>query len=193
MCPRFVCKRSLVRLAASFCLSALAGCSGSASGSSPAAGATTEAASASADPSSFCESFCTKNATCDSRVDAQTCTTKCDDEVASTLKRRRADIVGGAATCFEASDCHQVLSGTRLRECLDEAAVSVAPTDKVKTFCDGLVGAFERCDSHFDRAVCLDAIKVFSDATLAQGEACLDKSCSQMATCVSATFGVSSK
>ena len=179
---------SILGIAASASLFTLTGCSGSASHDAPGGSAS---AASSADSSSFCDSYCTKNATCDSRLDAQTCRTKCDDEVSTSLKRHRSDVVAGAARCFEASDCRQILGGSQLGECMKEAAVSVAPAQTVKDFCDGLGKAFDRCDSHIDRADCLGSMKTYSDSTLAHGTSCLEKSCSQMASCVSATFGLS--
>ncbi len=165
---------------------ALTGCS---SGTTPqATGSSTAAASAAS--TSFCESYCTKWSTCDSHIDSETCNAKCEDGTSSSLKRIRPEIVSDAQACFESSDCRSVLSGKRLEECIDEAAVSVAPLQPVKDFCDGLIDALERCDVDLGRADCLATMKTYSDATLAEGSSCFPKSCKQMPDCVFAVLGI---
>ena len=166
---------------------ALIGCS---SGTSAQSGTTSSAAASSADSASFCDSYCARLSTCDSQIDAQTCASKCENETSTTLKKRRSDVIADAQACFATSDCRQVLSGARLSECVTEAAVSLAPTQPTKDFCDGLVKAFEHCDVSFDRAECLSAMKTYSDPTLAEGQGCLPKSCAQLPDCISAAFGL---
>jgi len=145
-----------------------------------------------AQTTSFCAGFCERKSACDSTIDEQTCLTSCDDSIRTDMRRLRNDIVEPARACFVASDCRQVLSGERLGECLAEAAVSVAPSVGSRAFCDGFLGAIDRCggDRVLDRASCLRATARFSDETLAAARACTDKSCTALGPCVEAELGL---
>lgn len=182
----------LVVLTSSLFALVLAGCSSgtSAQSGSEASASSPAAAASSADSASFCEGLCTKESACDSRVDAQTCAAKCENVTVSTVTKLRSDVITQARSCYEASDCRQVLTADRLTECIDEAAVSLAPGKTTKDFCESFIEAAQRCDVTLDRAKCLGAMKAYSDETLADARRCLEKSCSQMPDCVSAVFGL---
>lgn len=147
---------------------------------------TTEGDATAADPTSLCATFCARNAACDSKLDEQTCNTTCDDKLGG-MKKVRADLLGAARECFEASDCREVLGGDRLAECIAESAVSVAPTAAGKKFCDDLIASQDKCgDMEIDRAKCLSFSKTFSDTTLSKASTCTSKSCAQIMPCVDA-------
>jgi hypothetical protein len=96
------------------------------------------------------------------RSDVQTCTAECEDATTTTtttLQRLRHDVVEPTRECFVASDCRQVLTGDRLEECLEQAAVSVSPTAAAKEFCSAFASAAADCDASVDRADCRDAVK----------------------------------
>jgi len=166
---------------------AVAGCSSSSDGD----GASTATSSVSAaEASSFCDAYCEKEASCDRSIDVQTCTIRCADDVTSTLGRLRPDLVDGARTCFEASDCRAVLETKRLSQCIDETAVSLTPSKGVIAFCDAYVAAVKEClDIDVARATCASQSKLFSDATLAEATKCMAKSCKQRFQCESAVLG----
>jgi hypothetical protein len=165
-------------------VSAIAGCSTE----SDTATASSSAAAASAVAGSFCESYCRKINECDSSSDVQTCTETCDDSVTSTLEKLRPEITTEVRTCWDRSDCRQVLAGERLRECVEEAAVSTAPNASAKSFCDAFAAGLDKCDARIDRANCLALTKVYNDATLEQAKKCTSKSCSAIVNCVDATL-----
>lgn len=138
---------------------------------------------------SFCASYCDHWSACDSSIDKDTCSTECEDAASSTFRRLRSDIVEPTKTCFMSSDCKSILSGNALSDCVEEAAVSVAPSAAAKSFCDAFAGAAGRCDASIDRADCLNAAKIYGDETLEAAKACTEKSCSQMGTCIKAELG----
>jgi len=102
------------------------------------------------------------------------------------MGKLRPDVMESARACYGGSDCKDVLSGKRLSECVDEAAVSVAPSDSTKRFCDALIEGGRRCDVSFDRAKCLGGMKLFSDETMGAATKCTQKSCSAMGDCLDA-------
>lgn len=139
-----------------------------------------------ADTASFCSSYCGRHAECDSSVDVQTCETECEDATATSFKRLRADVIEPTRTCFVESDCKSILSGKRLSECIEEAAVSVSPSAAAKSFCDAFASAAGRCDASVDRAKCLRLASIYSDETLGDAEKCTEKSCGTMGACIDA-------
>jgi hypothetical protein len=162
----------------------------------PAMGCSSETASASssttaaaaAEPGSFCDAYCQKRSECDRSEDLQTCTESCSTKLSSPIAKLRADVTSEAIRCWRGSDCRQVLGGNRLEECVDEAAVSASPSPAAKSFCDALGDGLSKCDSGLDRADCLSATKVYSDATIEQAKKCTTKSCSTIMDCVNATL-----
>ncbi len=168
----------------SFSLFALVGCSSSTTTTS--SGAASSAASA--DPTDLCSTVCSRNAACDSSVDAETCTKKCQND-GGGVRRYRADLVQAVASCYQTADCKQVLSSNGLSSCVDDAAVSVAPTAATRSFCDAFESAAIKCDSTLDHAKCLGLMKLFSDDTLQGATHCFDKSCSTMSACLDAELG----
>lgn len=182
---------ALVSLLSLSALAFTAGCGGGGpdgSAAGPSSDTNTTMAAA-ADAQSFCETYCGRFSACDSRQDADTCATRCANEVERSVERLRADVVASAQECFAASDCREVLSGNRLGECLDEAAVSMAPSEKVNDFCDALDDAATKCDARVTRSKCLAGFKLYSDETLDSATKCTTKSCSQMADCLEAVVG----
>lgn len=161
-----------------------AGCS---SGDAPSS-ASSSAATAVSSTESFCEAYCTKTSACDSSNDVQTCTAECTDTINTTINKLRTDLVGEIRSCWDASDCRQVLSGTRLGDCVDEATVSAAPQASAKAFCDSLNSGLQKCDSGLDRADCLEFAKVYSDESLQRASKCASKACSAIMDCVNATL-----
>ncbi|HVJ89453.1 MAG TPA: hypothetical protein VM580_06585 [Labilithrix sp.] len=146
------------------------------------------ASTAASTPESFCQSFCTRYSECDSSSDVQTCSETCAETVSLTTKKMRPDVVEELLSCWNGSDCRQVLGEGRFRECLDEAAVGAAPTATTKSFCDALGASLDKCDSKLDRAQCLESAKVYSDARLEQAKKCTTKSCGSIMDCVDATL-----
>jgi hypothetical protein len=162
---------------------ATAACS---SGSSQGTGTATDLSTASASPLTFCAAYCGRRAECDRDVDKQTCERTCENDADDTVGKLRGDVMESTRACYSGSDCKAVLSGNRLVECIDEAAVSVAPGDSAKRFCDSLIDAGRRCDVTFDRAKCLGLFKLYSDKVLDAATKCTSKSCSAIPSCVDA-------
>ena len=178
--------RTVVVAAALAALSTIAGCTSeivtatSNTGSASSSAATTT--------QSFCEAYCEKIASCDSTSDVQTCSETCADSISTATSKLRSEVVSEIRSCWDGSDCRQVLGGERLGECVDEAAVIASPNAKTKELCDALGGALVKCDSALDRAKCLEATKVYSDDRLDQAMKCTTKSCSAIMDCIDATL-----
>ena len=177
--------RSIVLTAAVLTAVSLTACSGGPDSNEQASSKLTPEESNTA---TFCETYCEKFNACDSSSDVQTCSESCEETISQTLDKVRTDVIGEIKACWNGSDCRQVLSGDRLAECVDEAAVSVAPTAAAKAFCGSLAESLEKCDSGIDRAQCIETTKVYSDETIAKAKKCTTKSCSMIMDCVNATL-----
>lgn len=176
--------RSIVLTAAVLTAVSLTACSGGDASSNQTSSNLTPASNT----ESFCQTYCEKVNSCDSSSDVQTCSESCEETISQTLDKVRSDVVGEVKACWDGSDCRQVLTGDRLGECVDEAAVSVAPTAVAKAFCGSLAESLEKCDSSIDRAQCIETAKVYSDETIAKAKQCTTKSCSTIMNCVNATL-----
>jgi hypothetical protein len=138
-----------------------------------------------ANGASFCDTVCKRNAACDNGIDAQTCTSRCENS-ASTFTKLRSEIVDGIAACYEGSDCRSILTSDRMSACVSEAAVSAAPNAASKSFCAALASSMAKCDDPIDYAKCLGLVKIYSDETLEAAQKCTSKSCSSLGPCIEA-------
>lgn len=140
---------------------------------------------------SFCASYCAKLHECDNQKDEQTCADACANDGAAILPKLRSDVVADLVSCVDGKDCSTVLSNDVLSACVGEAAAEVAPTSAAIAFCDAWSKSATKCGSTIDRAKCLDAVKLFSDAALANAKTCTSKTCADVAPCIEAALPIS--
>jgi hypothetical protein len=172
-----------------------AGCSGGeSSNSSPAgltaAGSGSSSSSASAATTSdLCKPLCTRTSSCDTDVDSETCIARCESKL--KIDGKRSEFVNGVVACWNKLDCSEVLSANGLGDCVEEAAVTIVPTDTAKAFCNNLEDSLTKCDTGLAKAKCLDLTKIYADVTLDKAKKCTEKSCSNILPCVYATLDLS--
>jgi hypothetical protein len=142
--------------------------------------------------SSFCEKYCGRVNECDNTKDAQTCANNCQNSLSSTLPKLRGDVTSQIEACMDSKDCKTVLGSNVTGKCVDEAAESIAPSAAAKSFCDDYATAKKKCNVIVDKASCLAATKVYTDATVSSANSCLSKACSDITACVNSAFGWSS-
>jgi hypothetical protein len=142
-----------------------------------------------ADAVSFCGSLCSRQESCDTSLDVQTCKNTCTNGFAAVFPKLRQDVVGLIMQCFDAKDCKTVLDGNVIGTCAEEAVASVAPSDEAVGFCDTLSAAKKKCSSSSTKAQCLDQAKLYSDETIVEAANCTDRPCNEIDRCVAATFG----
>jgi hypothetical protein len=90
------------------------------------------------DAASFCGSLCTRQESCDTSIDVQTCRNTCTNGFAAVFPRLRQDVVGLIVECIDAKDCKTVLDGSLVGTRAAAAVASVAPSEQATAFCDGL-------------------------------------------------------
>ncbi len=174
-------------LAACASLMAAAACSSGVNGSS---GGGDGPAGVAASPQQFCASLCNRMNGCDMSVDLETCTNQCMDETSTMVAKFRSDVVGQIETCFAKEDCATVLATGGISKCIDEAVASVAPTAEGMKFCDDWSNEAQTCGGSIDSGKCLDLAKVYTDSSLADADACTQKSCGEMVSCIYAALAV---
>jgi hypothetical protein len=137
----------------------------------------------------LCTLFCNRLSTCDTARDLQTCLYSCRDSNSALFPNLRADLVGGIAACVTHDDCATLDQSTSLGACVTQAAAGLAPSSAGSAFCSALGNADTQCGISLNRTDCLNSIKLYSDAIVAQAMTCASKSCSLIYSCVSATLG----
>src|SRR5262249_32301509 len=145
-------------------------------------------ASAKPDTASFCNTLCGRRTECDHGQDDETCVSECTSANAASLPKLRADLVTQTTGCIGQADCHGILEQDVVSGCVEVAVVSIAPDDATQKFCSAFEAAMHKCGASVGHADCLDLGKRFNEATLADATTCTDKSCNQMAGCVSAVL-----
>ena len=166
-------------------LVSLVACSSSSDGTGG-TGSSTSSASSSSSSAIVGDAICGKLHECNAKVDLQTCGAEFD---IPSLDRLRGDYRQRIADCFSASDCAWLSSNggaDRVDACFEEAIVYITPSDAVGAFCTSLVAAAEHCDSTVSYGTCLNGYKQYSDEHVAQLQACTEKSCSTMVSCIKA-------
>ncbi len=150
------------------------------------------AGNSSAQSGSYCATVCGKFHQCDGSEDLQTCTASCENDFAATGPKLRAEYVSKLQNCVTAKDCATVLSGGATSQCAEEAAAALAPTQEGTSFCNQIETAAGKCGGGSDKAQCLQAAKQFSDGALKAAEACLQKACADIESCIDAQLGMQS-
>lgn len=140
----------------------------------------------------LCQLFCGRLATCDTARDQQTCIFTCRDSNSALFPNLRPELVAGIASCIQQDDCATIDRDTALGACLTQAAATVAPSSAGTSFCSALQTADAQCGVTMNQTDCLNSIKIYSDATVAQAMGCTSKSCSLIYSCASATVGQAS-
>jgi hypothetical protein len=133
-------------------------------------------------PDDYCQRSCEKAHACDDTVLAATCRSMCEAALASYPKLR-ADFLGYAATCVQASGC----SHTSASKCASEAEAQLPASDFGKSFCTAYVEADGKCDatgSPNPESTCLAAAKSYDDSALKSASNCFSQSCAELGTCL---------
>jgi hypothetical protein len=154
-------------------------------GTGGAGGAVVTPASADA----LCALFCSRLSTCDTARDQQTCLYSCRDSNSALFPNLRTDLVAGITACVESDDCATLDQSTSLGTCVTQASAALAPSAAGSAFCTALGTADTQCGISLSQTNCLNSIKLYSDATIAQAMVCATKSCSLIYSCASATLG----
>ena len=137
----------------------------------------------------LCTLFCNRLSTCDTARDQQTCLYSCRDSNSALFPNLRTDLVGGIAACVTHDDCATLDQSTSLGACVTQAAAALAPSSAGSAFCSALGTADTQCGISLNQTDCLNSIKLYSDAIIAQAMTCASKSCSLIYSCASATLG----
>jgi hypothetical protein len=141
------------------------------------------------DAASFCKALCDREQECDKSLDHQTCTNTCTNANAAVFPKLRGDVVDLIVQCFSGKDCKQVLGGQVVATCASEAIATVAPSEAAVAYCDAFAKAKQACGTTAQKAQCLSTAKLYSDETIAQAQNCTKRPCTEIDTCVAATFG----
>ena len=176
---------------------AMAGTGGATTGTGGASGAgglkgTGGAGGAGATPTSaeaLCTLFCNRLSTCDNARDQQTCLYSCRDSNSALFPNLRTDLIAGITACIASDDCATLDQSTSLSGCMSQADAALAPSAAGAAFCSALGTADTQCGITLNQTDCLNSIKLYSDAIVAQAMTCASKSCSLIYSCVSATLG----
>jgi len=162
----------------------LAAC-GSGSDDSPSA-----KAASTQDLTDYCAASCAHEAACDSPPpDGAACKSECATKNSAVLPKTRADFLQSTIACIKGLDCSVVPGGRGVSNCNDQEVAKVTPSAAASSFCDALDGAATRCRGTPDRDKCLNAVKIHTDGSLADAQACTSKDCSEIVACVDTALG----
>ncbi|HEY0709574.1 MAG TPA: hypothetical protein VGG33_22375 [Polyangia bacterium] len=145
------------------------------------------------DVSQFCTSLCTRQNSCDSTRDVQTCTNQCKNNLAVSFPKLRGEVVNMVSTCTTQKDCKTILlaADVVLDTCSREAAASLAPTATATSFCDAVIAAQNKCTmTAVDRAACLELAKRANDPALEEAKKCSTKACADIVPCLDAALPI---
>ena len=135
----------------------------------------------------FCTHNCAKQHTC-LADDQSTCVAKCKNDLAAAGPKLRGDYFTGISNCLDAVDCAKW--ATDSNKCPSVAQAGLAPTTAATNVCNDLVKKEKDCSQPVtDLAKCLDAFKIFSDATIGDASACLAKPCADYGKCMITAVG----
>jgi hypothetical protein len=149
------------------------------------------AMSAALDATQMCAAICMQLYTCDNTKDVQICRSGCLNDLTVFFSKLRPDALGEIDGCLKRKDCATVLKGSAaaFSTCAAEAQASRAPSAVGTDFCNRYEAATTRCGQvGFNRAKCLDEVKLYKDAVIMEGIACTDKACTLIESCVDTTF-----
>jgi hypothetical protein len=152
---------------------------------SSASGADSQGAS----PGDLCSSVGTKMKQCDSTVDEPTAVASCNNQLAAVVPKLRSDVVSSLESCVQSSDCAHL--STFVKDCLDTARSSIAPSARATTLCSDIAKAEMTCNSTAttDESQCLDAAKIFTDSALSAADGCASHACADIASCLTSMLG----
>ena len=135
------------------------------------------------DLGSFCSDICNRQAACDSKFDAKTCSNACRNGYAASFSKYREDYVGKVMACVDATSCKTL----EIASCESDSAAELAPSDTAIAFCDAVVAS--KCNLGQTKAQCLALAKTYNDAAITSAQECTTHACSQVTTCVGVAFG----
>lgn len=130
-----------------------------------------------------CQEQCDELARCDTTVDVKACAKSCTD---SQLTSKGGQEL--LANCTAGRSCGA--AGDEVVECLVDGLKDLPQSETGKTFCNNALGIQAKCGgdggepSEADRAACNDSISLLSDEALADVNACFDKECQAIQTCL---------
>jgi hypothetical protein len=128
-------------------------------------------------PDEICQPRCQRHHDCDPSSDIAACMTRCKGALSPRVVYESADYVGKLASCSAQQACGTGLDG-RILSCWADLRVRSDPSNAARKYCGTFVDKEESCATRrvltYDR--CLYAAKMYSDETLAQLTACLDRS-----------------
>ena len=131
-----------------------------------------------------CATYCGRAGQCDKTRDVQTCTDACTAANAAVFPKLRDDVLSKIVTCVKSRDCKSTFGGNVLDFCAREAAAQVAPSPAGIAYCNDLATAQTKCGHTFDHVACLEAVKLYADATIGQASSCAVKACADIDACV---------
>lgn len=129
-----------------------------------------------------CDAFCTKRASCDAKFEKEACKARCTTSAAfrkvEALKREATNSI---LECLVANACDADLQA-RGQDCYRATAKALPTSPRVKHLCAKLEDAFVSCNATW-KTPCIDDLKVFEDADLADFDECINRSCRSGMAC----------
>jgi hypothetical protein len=128
-------------------------------------------------PDEICQPRCQRQHDCDPSSDMAACMTRCRGALSPRVVYESAEFAGKLAACSNQQACGAGLDG-RILSCWADVRARSAPSDAARKYCGTFVDKEDSCATRrvltYDR--CLYGTKVYSDETLAQLTACLERS-----------------
>jgi hypothetical protein len=138
-----------------------------------------------------CATTCGKIHGCDTSFDADNCTADCENDYAAIGPKVSGPYLEGIDACVAALDCSQIVASTLISQCQGESAANLSPSAEANRLCNAVQASVKEC-TNVDTATtsCLNGVKIFSDAALADAQGCVTKPCADRPACLTAALGI---
>lgn len=143
----------------------------------------------------YCSAFCKKVHACDASQSVASCEGTCTSANKDAVPKLRFDVATSMMSCIAESSCSDIESNAAPKQCFEAAMASAEPDAAAKKACSALQDASTTCHASFDLSTCLEEAAVYNDDTAAKIDACADRICASVDSCLQAiaplSFGYS--
>jgi hypothetical protein len=138
-----------------------------------------------------CTTACERVVACDASVDAEACEADCRETFDPYGAHLRKEYLEEFDQCIVDTRCRDLGTSALANSCRKDARERVGANLKAVKLCDAVSHTLTRCagSNQEDQTACLDSMKIFNDATLAEATACGDVPCSDIGKCFTAAIG----
>jgi hypothetical protein len=138
-----------------------------------------------------CTTACERVAACDASVDAEACEEDCRDTFDPYGAHLRKEYLEEFDQCVADTRCRDLGMSALDNSCRNDAKERVGANLKAIKLCDAVSDTLARCagSNQQNQTACLESMKIFNDATLAEATACGEVPCPEIGKCFTAALG----